>query len=279
MTEFIHHLDDAWELYHELTGYTPRLNKHYRQKSSIVALPENSLSCGYGCGYVGSTGIEMIRFYDDHYQLLKKDAKNIPHAYFYEMGRNYYGFGDRHNAFTTGFAVFMRYVCIDSLGFKDRDVRTGKVIREAIDLWEKSEMPFVAGFTAHGGKGEKGARLFDSKGKPIRPSDQNVLYASLLLKLRAEFGGNDFVKRFYQQINDAPRGRAVGPDSAHRQCLSLLVAASIAARTDLSPRFVDQYRLKLSQETRALLSKTLWDKKGLMVSQVFAELDQLESAQ
>jgi hypothetical protein len=40
---------------------------------------------------------------------------------------NFYTFGDRHSCFTTGFAVFMRYVCMDTLGCHDDEQ-----VREAV---------------------------------------------------------------------------------------------------------------------------------------------------
>ena len=43
----------------------------------------------------------------------------MPHYYFYEMGRNFYTFGDRHSLFITGYAVFMRYACMDALKCED----------------------------------------------------------------------------------------------------------------------------------------------------------------
>ena len=112
MGEFIQHLDDGWALYADITEATPHPHKKHEGQPTIVAIPANDLSSGYGCGYVGSTGIEMTHFYDGHYPNLKKNTRDVPHAYFYEMGRNYFTFGDRHSCFTTGFAVFMRYVCM-----------------------------------------------------------------------------------------------------------------------------------------------------------------------
>ena len=50
----------------------------------------------------------------------------MPHYVFYEMGRNYYTFGDRHSCFITGFAVFMRYVCMDALKCEDTDAQRGR---------------------------------------------------------------------------------------------------------------------------------------------------------
>ncbi len=51
-----------------------------------------------GCGYVGSTGIELALFYDRDYADLQRRPDAMPHYVFYEMGRNFYTFGDRHSA-------------------------------------------------------------------------------------------------------------------------------------------------------------------------------------
>ena len=44
--------------------------------------------------------------------------------------------------------------------------------------------------------------------------------------------------------------------------------ASVAARKDLSPLFVDQWKLPLAPDTRAALGKIDWHKKGLTVKEV-----------
>ena len=258
MTTFVQGLDAGYTLYHELTGYTPRVNKQYKGKATICALPKRGLSCGYGCGYVGATGIEMTRFYDGHYLGAKKNEKNIPHVYFYEMGRNYFGFGERHNCFTTGFAVFMRYVCIDTLGMNDGDKRTRRIVDTAVDRFAENDMTFVGGFTNQGPHGEKGARLKDKDGKPINPSDQNVLYASLMLKLAKENGGNDFIKEFYKQVWTLPRIKPANEEAARAQCINLMIAASLAADKDLTPYFADSLKLKVSDKQRKTLAKIKW---------------------
>ncbi|MDQ8191051.1 hypothetical protein [Roseibacillus persicicus] len=258
LTAFLGHLDDGWALYEKLTAGKPRPLKVHEGKPTIVALPANDLSCGYGCGYVGATGIEMTRFYDGHYPALQKNPKAVPHAYFYEMGRNFYTFGDRHSCFTTGFAVFMRYVCVETLGLVDNDKRTKDIIVGAVDGYEKSDLGFVEAFTTHGGLSEKVNRLKDENGKAIGPTDQNVIYASLLLKLRQENGGNDWVAAFFKNLRTIQPERAKDGDGALRQCVSMLVCSSVAAKKDLSPLFCDRYRLPLDGEAREVLSKVDW---------------------
>ena len=102
---------------------------------------------------------------------------------FYEMGRNFYTFGERHSLFVTGFAVFMRYVCMDSLECNDIEPRIRAIIEQAESVYTTSEVSFMGAFTNFGGAGEKGHRLKQPNGKPLIPSDQPVMYASAMLKL------------------------------------------------------------------------------------------------
>lgn len=273
MQTFVGHLDAGWKLYAEICGEKPRPFKQVDGLATICALPARNLSCGYGCGYVGATGIEMIQFYNGHYKGAQKDPNNIPHAYFYEMGRNYFTYRGQHEAFTTGFAVFMRYVCIDTLGLSDGDKRTRNVINRAIDIYEEDEtLDFVGTFTTFGEHGEKGDRLKDKDGNVLRPTDQNVMYASLMLKLRDEHGGNGFVKEFYHQLDTLPQIPARDAASALRQCQSLLVLSSIAARKDLTPLFTESYRLPLSGEIRTKLSAIDFTDETLQAGDVMKQI-------
>ena len=113
----------------------------------------------------------------------------MPHYVFYEMGRNYYTFGDRHSCFITGFAVFMRYVCMDALQCEDTDAQTRKVIESVEPRFVASERSYLDLFTMSTGVGEKVSRIKDANGKVIHPSDQPVCYASAMLRLRRENGG------------------------------------------------------------------------------------------
>ncbi|MGI9239543.1 MAG: calcium-binding protein [Verrucomicrobiales bacterium] len=267
--EFVGHLDRGWALYREIVGKSPKMHKAYAGKPTIAILPAPGLSCGYGCGYVGSTGIEMSDF-KNHYRAAEADPLAVPHAYFYEIGRNFFVYRDRHSCFTTGFAVFMRYVCMDSLDLHDSDKRTRKTIDDAIGMFEKNDMSFLDAMTSFGPHGEKGNRLRDEEGKEIVPSDQNVLYASLMLQLSHEFGGNDFVSRFYQSLHEVPSIRPTDETTARKQCLSWLVCASVAAKADLTERFTQDWKLALDQNTIDLLGGIDWEKTS--IEKVFEKL-------
>lgn len=265
MEGFVSRLDEGWELYQNFTGKSPRLFKHLDGKATICALPKNDLTCGYGCGYVGATGIEIIQFYGDHLPSFKKNPKTMPHAYYYEMGRNFYTFGHKHSVFTTGFAVFMRYVCIDSLKGIDQDGRTRKTINDAIDDYVKSDLTFLKTFTNSYGLTEKDHRL------PKRPTDQNVLYASAMLKLWKEHGDH-WLKSFYHHLDTAPAQPGQSKEGARLQCLSWYLASSLAAKKDLAPTFVDQWRFQLTEAEKTALKKIKWDVEKLTVSELIKQV-------
>ena len=265
-------LDRGWKLYAELTGRPPRLTKQLDGKPTIAAVPSSRLTCGYGCGFLGTTGIEVSGFYSSDYPLLKSKPEAMPHYYYYEMGRNYYTFGDRHSLFTTGFAVFMRYVCMDTLKCEDPDRGTRKIIEMAEGLYAESEMGFLRAFTTLDGLGEKHNRLNDKKGKAIVPTDQPVLYASAMMKLHRQCGGNDWLKRFFRQLARCEQVRANSKETGVRQSLNWLVSASCAAGKDLSDVFVERWRFPLKPDARKALAAVAWDDPKIDAREIVSEI-------
>ena len=264
---WVSRLDAGWQLYAELTGRTPNPLRQLEGKVTIAAVPGYDLTCGAGCGYVGATGIELAMFYEHNYPALKTHPRAMPHYVFYEMGRNYYTFGDRHSCFITGFAVFMRYVCMDALKCEDTDAGTRQVIENVEPLFAGSGLSFLDLFTT-AGAGEKANRIKDRHGRTISPSDQPVCYASAMLRLRRENGGDAWVKRFFHELAASPKFSPRSREGALNQSWYWLLCASVAAQKDLSPVFAGDWKLPLAEETRAALAKVAWQKDGLTVTQV-----------
>ena len=267
---WVSRLDAGWELYASLTGRKPNPFKHIDGKATIAAVPGYDLTCGAGCGYLGATGIELAMFYDHNYPELRVRPKAMPHYVFYEMGRNYYTFGDRHSCFITGFAVFMRYVCMDALNCEDTDARTRKVIEDVEPLLSPSGLSFLDLFTTSTGVGEKVSRIKDRAGKRVDPSDQPVRYATAMLRLRRENGGDAWVKRFFHELAACPKTSPATPEGALSQCWHWMLCASVAAQKDLNPVFAGEWRLPITDETRAALGKLDWKKDGLTVKDAAA---------
>jgi len=274
MAQFVDRLNAGWKLYTELTGRRPKMGRQWNGKAPIAAIPMGKLTCGYGCGYIGFTGIEVSAFYKSDYPLALKDQDAFRHYYFYEMGRNFYTFGDRHSLFITGFAVFMRYVCMDTLNCADPDAKTRATVENCEAVYAESDLPFLAVFTNLSSR-EKGQRLTNQAGKPIVPSDQPVMYACAMLKLHKDCGGNDWLKRFFRHLAKCPPVKAENEQQALAQCLNWLVCASAAAGRDLTPIFVDRWRMPLPAKTRQILSELNWTHRTLDVAHI---IDSLKNA-
>lgn len=268
MATFLDRLDSGWKYYADVIGQSPRGGKQIRGKATIAAVPDGKLTCGYGCGLIGAAGIEVTGFYATDHPLVARKPEAFPHYYFYEMGRNYFVFGDRHSAFTTGFAVFMRYCCMDALECKDEDARTREQIERAEALYAKSDLTFLQAFTTQGGMGEKAPRLRGVAG----PSDQPVMYASAMLKLRKDHGGDAWVRRFFRQLTLCPQVKPDTPARALQQSMMWLVAASVAAGEDLTPLFVDRWRFPMGERTRNGMKGINWKQRGLTAATVLRVL-------
>lgn len=269
MQRLVDRLDAGWNHYEELVGKNPRPRNILNKKVTIAAVPDGRLTCGAGCGYVGATGIEVSLFYNRDYAVLRDQPNAFLHYYFYEMGRNYFVFGDRHSVYTTGFAVLMRYICMDAVKAEDPEANLRKQIESAEAFYVKSDLTFLDAFTTHGELSEKRNRLKGFRG----PSDQNVMYTSVMLKLRSAYGGDDFLKAFFQQMMTCPGVRAKDAASALKQSSNWLVAASLAAGKDLTPDFVDRWRMPLTDESRAAFAKIDWAKEERTAGELVKTLD------
>ena len=271
VTAFVKRLDDGWQTYSELVGQQPRRFKNVGDKPVICAIPKSNLSCGYGCGFVGATGIEASAFYSVDLPNFRKQPDSFQHYYFYEMGRNFFVFGDRHSLFTTGFAVFMRYVCMDRLECKDLDAQTRRTIEHCEEIYAKSDIGFFDAFT-NLGSGEKSNRLKDAGGRVISPSDQPVMYATAMLKLRRDCGGDEWVKNFLHTLRRCTPARAKDVESARTQVFNWLVCASVAAERDLTPVFSDRWRMPLTENQRHIMKRTDWSMENFDVTKLVADL-------
>ena len=261
MASLVKALDDGWTTYADLTGRTPGPHKQVLGKPSFVALPKPNLSCGVGCGYVGVTGVELGKFAQDDYPRLRRNPRDVPHYIFYEMGRNFYTFGRRHSEFTTGFAVFMRYVLIDALGLDDQEIEVRRKIEAVESRIGDTRHSFGAFFTNHSGLGEKVARLPN-----LHPSDQPVTYASAMLRLRREHGGDAWVRGFFHHLATAAEVEVRDEASALVQARTWFLCACLAAQSDLSSDFCDRWRLPLPPATRQALATFPWGPEASLES-------------
>lgn len=265
---FLARLDGGWKLYADTIGTVPRERGLVAGKPTIAAVPDGRLTCGIGCGVIGAAGVEVCGFSTHDYLLVQRDPGAFPHYYFYEIGRNYYVFGDRHSSFITGFAVYMRYVCMDALECTDPEIDVRRSIEMAEAKYAEGTMDFLRAFTMQGGLSEKEPRLENFAG----PSDQPVMYASAMLKLHRDHGGDAWAGRFFRALMRCPEVAATTPAGALAQSRAWLVAASVAARRDLAGVFCDRWRLPASPALRDALREIDWEAPDIDVGKVLAGL-------
>lgn len=269
MDRFVDRLDAGYALYEDIVGRAPHTHSEWNGKTPIAAIPDSALSCGVGCGYVGATGIELGKFYTVDYPMVAENPDAFPHYAFYEMGRNYFVFGNKHSNFTTGFAVFMRYVCMDTLECVDPEANAREKIEEVEARIAESDISFLDAFTNAGAYTEKQPRLQNFRGG----CDQPCVYASAMLKLHTDYGGDDFLRRFFRQLDTCPGYPNNEPEGALKQSVAWLIAASCAAGEDLTPVFVDRWRLPLNGRARRLLRNVDWDRDDLNAGQIMRDLE------
>jgi hypothetical protein len=157
---------------------------------------------------------------------------------------------------------------MDALKCEDAEATTREQIEQAEGHYAKTNVTFLQAFTTQGGLDEKAPRLKDVQG----PSDQPVMYASAMLKLRRDYGGDEWVKRFHRQLATCPEVKPDKPEGATEQALMWLVAASVAAGADLTPLFVDRWRFPMGPMTRKAMKQVKWKTKGLTAAMVLQSL-------
>ncbi|TWT84415.1 hypothetical protein CA13_58930 [Planctomycetes bacterium CA13] len=257
---FVSRLDDGYRVYQDIIGVAPRPYKQYQEKATICAVKGPEILGAYALGFVGYTGIEVSAFYRKDLPGYTENPNSFAHYYFYEMGRNHFVFGDRHSLFTTGYAVFMRYVCMDELKCEDADLKTRATIEKCEQLFADSELPFLDAFT-NLASGEKSNRIQEG-GVTVVPSDQPVMYATAMLKLRKDLG-DPWVRRFYHLLRKCKPYPAKDAATAMPQCFNWLVCASAAANKDLTSIFADRWRMPMTAAQRNVMQDTDWTDETL----------------
>ena len=155
-----------------ITGLTPGIAKVYNNKPVIAVV---SSTCGYGCGYLGYTGIEWsVQMWDQIKQTFNKSLKffnNPPYlnsAMPYEFGRNYWFYNrkiefDGFGTAATGYSVFNRFFIFENIGtsivdkFRDENGDVGdpdyltfkKLVESTLVWYQNSNRRFLGSLSTH----------------------------------------------------------------------------------------------------------------------------------
>lgn len=237
--------DKVYDFYHDATGQAPAKAK---ELDGLLTVAEVDETCGAACGYLGATGIELTPgCFTDLYSGWQK-GKTIDQAPPYEFGRNFWFYSPQlayqkpvsDRSVVTGYAVFMRMAALDAadakLGpFRDKTGAEFRAIMESlVDLYEAD-------------KSLTWENTLKIDAAPANPLGLNGtdLFASFCLRLMRDHGGRDFVKRLWKAA-----GKRAAAKSTQAAVDNFVIAASSAAKKDLSATFAVQWRWPVSPEGR-----------------------------
>jgi hypothetical protein len=268
MKRMLNVFDETYEYFVDVVGGAPARSKYDTQGRLTIAAIEPT--CGAACGLIGATGIEMsngvyVSLYDSVSQSLKdnKSPPEVDQAVFYEFGRNFWVFTDKlayqeieetqpdgtkvkldvPGAVITGYAIAMRFHAMDGVGVTGSQFKptvTFKQLRERVSslvddyvadpslTWEN---------TLGRGKGIPHRRDAAGNLTDVFEHTAKDFFASFLLRLVKAHGGSPnanraYLKRLWSQVREQPN-RQTTEDARE----NFIVAASLAANTNLAPVF------------------------------------------
>lgn len=235
--------DNAYNYYMLATGQVPNLFYNYKGKLSIAVV---DATCGGGCGYLGSTGIEIQA---DMWEMIYKSFNtNGLHEQlaFYELGRNFWLYRAKLNggnpngpsigeySFTTGFAVYMRFKSMAYAKAAGANFGTYtfenflKAVKDLVDIYV-NDPSFTFENTLH-------------VGKSVGFGSGSDLFASFLFRLERDYGGKGFSMNFWKYVEKQPTATT---DSEAID--NFFTAACMTAESNLTNLFVNTWRWPISQ--------------------------------
>lgn len=243
MAKIVDTWDRAYEFYTECAGAEPRKNKQYEGRGIIAEVDD---SCGAGCGILGGTGIELTGKMLPGF-IKKVETKNAwDQMLFYEMGRNFWlgGWFDRlemktddggkRGAVATMYAILMRHMVIEELEL------TGYAWGKDWKGWVKTMEDKIDFYIDAEDRNWENTFKIASSVPGCR--DVKDLWASMVMRLKKDHGGMDFIKGLWSSVHKLPKAKS-SQDAAD----NFFVACCMAAKKNLAEEFVKVYKWKITK--------------------------------
>ncbi|MBL8582793.1 MAG: DUF4214 domain-containing protein [Rhizobiaceae bacterium] len=226
-------LDGAYEAYAFFTGRTPTPYLTYNGKLQIAEVPITLQGQGAAAGYLGFTGIEIThgpfdKLYDDF-----RFSGEFDQALFYELGRNFWFYGDQLGAvdpFVTGFAIVNRFLSMERAGLEGSDFNgylPFDEFRSSILQGLAQEYLGSPGYTLQNTLGG-GAGVENSYGWGSAD-----LAAALIYQVYEDFGDAAY-RRFYQSLSMLPEA------NTKQEAFDNFIEAAGIANGGVSYEFLDK---------------------------------------
>jgi hypothetical protein len=142
-------LDATYDHYARITGREPEPGRNHQGRTTFAVVPS---TCGAGCAYLGTQGIETLLPYWEalHNRVVRHGQfDQLP---FYEMGRNFWFLGDKlgyvepddGGSVVTGYAVVNRFTSMEATGVEGGPWQGGSfadlraAVHDLVDAYEAS---------------------------------------------------------------------------------------------------------------------------------------------
>lgn len=250
--------DDIYEFYQSNSGYTPWTHINYFGKLSIAEVESRWTMCGpggYGCGFIGATGIEIISdglsSSNNGLISLVENDNLWSMTLAYELGRNFMPpsiankmkFGDQEiGNITTGFAIYMGHTSVEKTGkvITPEQVSVRNDIELIVDIIEQdANLNFANTFL-------NPQVSINANGRNLGAAD---MMASVMWHFENKYGAAVY-QNFWKEMSaiDAPI------NSINDAANGFAVAMSLAVGEDVSAEFSSKWGWpELSDSYRALL--------------------------
>lgn len=196
---------EAIGIYENLNG---RMHGTKNNSQYFVAIVEQT--CGVGCGIIGNPGIEIEETKFERICKSYTINKKFDSLIFYELGRNFWFYNKQltcsnpflTEAMRTGFAVFMRNICVEKLRIESdsiNDYKYSDYLKELKSIYEYYSRDSTLNIT----------KTLFAGDLPVLPSHFTVtsanFWASLLYYLyeRPEFG-DQWLNKVWQEVSLLP---------------------------------------------------------------------------
>jgi serralysin len=229
MTKLVSALDHAWTYYAKTVGRLPVPNNLLNGRTEIA---EVTTTCGAGCGYLGTTGIELQSdYFESVVYAMLRDHGRYDQAPFYEIGRNFWFWSSQlewipptPDSVTTGFAVLMRFM----------SMLAGRVPGAPFNGTPFPQFFFQVAHLAHQYESHPSMTWQSTFGSGRSPGlyGPTDFWASLMMELAARHGGQAFLSRFFHAAGKLPAASTNG-----QVVKNWLDASSQAACVDLQSVF------------------------------------------
>lgn len=215
-----------------------------------VAIVEKT--CSAGCSELGGERIEITSARFDRVVVAFKKSQEFDHLIFYELGRLFWLFDeeltcDNENlnyAMHTGFAIFMHCIVMQRL-----NIKVNKINGYRFDDYLSLNRKLIKKYEIEDGKTFENT-IFVGRGITAEMSNSSNLFASMLFDLYDNCGKELFIRKFFQEIKK--RNRA---NSEQEVINNLFVSACIATESDLTEKFLHDWKWPILQKTDSLENK------------------------